>query len=158
MGVNCLVKLDSSYANSIVWEPITKMPELVVHSSTGELPGLDSKHRAFGFCFRGPAISEASLRKTEYIKEAYGVEVDGVHHVCIVLFQSTGQRLSAFSALPYALGLLPCNIMADFISGRDYHLAVYKALVSTDDPVLRVLKSPSSGKWFWHSSSVRRDL
>ena len=54
------------------------------------------------------------------------------------------------------LGLLPCNLVADTVAGRASQLAVYRTGVSSDDPVLRMLKKPSNAKWFWHS--VRRDV
>jgi hypothetical protein len=110
----------------------------------------DFKHSVFGFCFRGPAISENSLQQTGIVKEAYGVLVNGVHYVCIVCFKRLGLRISAVNTLPYALGLLPCSIMAELIPGRNYHLTAYKVRDSTDDPVLEMIKRPSSDKWFWH--------
>jgi hypothetical protein len=155
-GVHMFVKLsDRGVSSSIAWEPITVMPELVVRLFSNELPVVDTKQRVFGFCFRGPAITETSLKSTDLIKEAYGVEEDGVQFVCFVLFKSAGQLLSAVPTLPYALGLLPNTIVADTV--RDYQLAVYRTGVSTDDPVLRMLKRPSTNKWIWHSS-VRRDV
>jgi hypothetical protein len=157
-GVNSFMKLsDGGVSSSVVWEPITKMPELVVKLLSNELPVVDTKQRVFGFCFRGPAITEMSLKKTDWIKEAYGVEEDGVQYVCIVLYKSSGQVMSAFPTLPYSLGLLPSTLVADTVAGRDYQLAVYRTGVSTNDPVLRMLKRPSAEKWFWHSS-VRRDV
>jgi len=155
-NVNRFIKLDNA-DNTLIWEPITLMPKLTVHFSAGTendyVPSSEFKHRAFGFCFRGSAISENALRKSDFIKEAYGVEVGGVHYVCAVFFKSFGFRLSNASTLPYAFGLLPCTIMADLIPGRDYHLAVYMVATSTDDPVLDMLKRPSADKWHWHSQS-----
>ena len=153
-NVNRFIKLDNA-DNMLIWEPITLMPKLTVHFSAGTdndyVPSSEFKHRAFGFCFRGSAISENALRKSYFIKEAYGVEVGGVHYVCAVFFKSFGFRLSNASTLPYAFGLLPCTIMADLIPGRDYHLAVYRVATSTDDPVLDMLKRPSADKWHWHA-------
>ena len=159
-SVNSFSKLNSS-DTVLPWEPITVMPQLTVRFAGSAvesyLPGSDFKHRVFGFCFRGPAISEHALQKLEFIKEAYGVEVGGVHYVCMICFKRFGQPLSNASTLPYAFGLLPCTILADLIPGRDFHLTCYMATVKTDDPVLEMLKRPSMDKWFWHSSA-RRDF
>jgi hypothetical protein len=139
--------------NGLVWEPITLMPQLKVHFSPGfEENNRYFKHRAFGFCYKGPTISERQLKKSDFIKEAYGVEVDGVHFVCVVLFKRFAQQISNATTLPYAFGLLPCTLMVDLIPGRDYHLTLYKAGIRTDDPVLVMLKRPSNDKWCWHSS------
>ncbi len=157
-GVHMFVKLsDSGVTSSVVWEPITKMPELVVKLFSNELPVVDTKQRVFGFCYKGPAITETSLNKTDWIKEAYGVKEEGLQFVCIVLYKSASVLLSAVPTLPYALGLLPSTLVADTVAGHDYQLAVYRTGVSTDDPVLRMLKRPSTEKWMWHSS-VRRDV
>jgi hypothetical protein len=133
------------------WEPITLMPQLTVRSAVGAEEKIH--FRSFGFCFRGPAVSRHMLEKWDFIKEAYGVEEAGVHYVCVVFFKGHGRLLSSASTLPYAFGLMPCTIAADLIPGRDYHLTSYKAGVSTDDPVLEMLKRPSMNKWFWHSSA-----
>jgi hypothetical protein len=158
-SVNSFCKLNSS-DNVLLWEPITVMPQLTVRfaadAEENNVPGSEFKHRVFGFCFRGPAISERVLQKLDFFKEAYGVEVSGVHYVCVICFKRFGQRLSDASTLPYAFGLLPCTIMADLVPGCDYHLAVYRAAINTDDPVLAMLKRPSMDKWFWHSAA-RKD-
>jgi hypothetical protein len=153
--VNSFVKLSDRGVPSS--GNINNMPELVVKLFAGGQAVVGTKQRVFGFCFRGPAITETSLKKTDLIKEAYGVEEDGVQYVCIVLYKSVSQPLSAFPTLPYTLQLLPCTLVADTVAGRDYQLAVYRTGVSSDDPVLRMLKRPSSEKWLWHSS-VRRDV
>jgi hypothetical protein len=158
-SVNSFSKLNSSH-NVLLWEPITVMPQLTVRFAAGVeenyIHGSDFKHRVFGFCFKGPAISERALQKLDLIKEAYGVEVGGVHYVCVVFFKRFGQLLSTASTLPYAFGLLPCTIMADLIPGSDYHLTCYRATVNTNDPVLEMLKRPSKDKWFWHSTAGSR--
>ena len=137
------------------WEPITLMPQLTVRSAVGAEEKIH--FRSFGFCFRGPAVSRQMLEKWDFIKEAYGVEEAGVHYVCVVFFKGHGRLLSSASTLPYAFGLMPCTIVADLIPGRDYHISRYKAGVSTNDPVLEMLKRPSMNKWFWHSSA-RKDV
>jgi hypothetical protein len=134
----------------------TTMPKLLVNCE--KIAGVSENflHRSFGFCYKGqPMISDEKLQRSkQHIKEAYGVEGDdGVQYVCVVLFKRSGMPLSNASTLPYALGLLPTTVLAEKIQGRGYHLAVYKAGLETDDPVLKMLKRPSPDKWFWHSSS-----
>jgi hypothetical protein len=133
-----------------------EMPKLLVNCE--KIAGVSENflHRSFGFCYKGqPMISDEKLQRSkQHIKEAYGVEGDdGVQYVCVVLFKRSGMPLSNASTLPYALGLLPTTVLAEKIQGRGYHLAVYKAGLETDDPVLKMLKRPSPDKWFWHSSS-----
>jgi hypothetical protein len=156
-GVNSFSKKMATHdSNVLPPEPITVMPQLIAHSSGGSV-GSFFMHRAFGFCFRGSAISEETLQKFDYIKEAFGVEVGGIQFVCIVFFKSASRQRFLTSTLPYAVGLLPCTTMVEQIPGRNYHLAVYNAGVATDDPVLEQLKKPSASKWFWHSCA-RRDV
>ena len=156
-GVNSFVKLNCNNNDWLSWEPITAMPKLEVRYSAGVgnniLLAPDFKHRVFGFCFRGPAISENTLQKSNIIKEAYGVEVDGVHYVCLICFKRFSLKLYAASILPYAIGLLQCTIAADLIPGRDYHLAAYRVDICSDDPVLEMLKRPYGDKWYWHSTA-----
>ena len=111
--------------------------------------------RFFGFCYSGPPISENTLQKNKFIKEVYGVQVDGLHYVCFVLFKRSSIPGISVPTAPYAYGLLPSTIMADLIPGRDYRIAVYNTCVSNDDPVLEMLKRPSMDKWFWHSSGKK---
>ena len=139
----------------------TPIPQLTIRYLAGaEGPGASSssitmKHRSFGFCFRGQAISENTLQKNGLIKEAYGVEYEGVQYLIAVCFKRVGLRLDMVSTMPYAMGLLHHTIMVDLIPGRDYHLAVYKTANETDDPVLEMLKRPSIEKWFWHSAGTK---
>ena len=160
-GVNSFVRLKINNNidddGLVVWEPISVMPQLTVRCSSFPstcpfFPAPDYKHRVFGFCFRGPAVSLYSLRTSGFIKEAYGVQSDGVHYVIVVLFYRNSLMLSAASTMPYALGLMPCTVMAEVIPGTDYHLTAYMANFGTDDAVLEMLKRPSEAKWFYHSS------
>lgn len=151
IGVNSFVRLSIRSNDSGSQEPITVMPRLSVGCEFEA--GENFLHRSFGFCFRGAALSEESLQRSKHIKEAYGMEEDGVHYVCVVLFKRFGLRLINVPTMPYALGLLPCTLLAEKITGRDYRLAVYKTGIDSDDPVLANLKHPSlSNKWFWHSA------
>jgi len=129
-------------------------PELTIRYLAGasSQDNTGFKHRSFGFCYTGPAVSENSLQKNRLIKEAYGVEYDGIQYLCVILFKKFGQRLDTVSTVPYAMGLLNSSTMVDLVPGRDYHIAVYKTANATDDPVLEMLKRPSMDKWFWHSA------
>ena len=137
--------------------PPLPMPNLSAGFSNGIDPGHyedsgDLKHRAFGFCYKGPALSESVIAKATQIKELYGVKVNDIHYVCVICFQRNGRRFSTAAALPYAFGLLPHSITAELVPGCAHHVSVYKTSVKTDDPVLEMLTRPSMDKWFWHSS------
>ena len=165
-GVNSFSKLtiNDNHPDD-VREPITLMPQLKSRllagpSTAAAMNDPTSTYRSFGLCYRGPAISTKTLEKGRFIKEAYGVEVDGVHYVCFICFKKCSRSLDLVSTTPYAFGVLPCTIVANMIPGRDYQLAIYKTSIETDDPVLETLKRPSMDKWFWHSagnSSSSRD-
>ena len=158
-GVNNFIRLTTSSSNhgGRSQEEEEPMPRLLVNCE--KIAGVSENflHRSFGFCYKGqPMISEETLQRSkQHIKEVYGVEGDdGVQYVCVVLFKRSGMQLSNASTLPYALGLLPTIVMTEKIQGRGYHLAVYKAGIETEDPVLAMLKRPSPDKWFWHSAAA----
>ena len=112
----------------------------------------ESKHRTFGFCYKGPSVLSARvLEKATIIKEAYGVEDNGVNYVCIVLFTKNQRRLATAGDIPYACGLLPATLRAENVSGCRHQLSVYKADTPSDDAVLAMLKKPSENKWRWRS-------
>ena len=156
-AVHRFVQLPRESSSTTVGEPITLMPQLKVKMADGldpvdYPPNADQKHRVFGFCFKGPALTEYDLERTPYIKEAYGVEIDGVHYVCIVCFRHAHRRLSAISTIPYSIGLLPSTVLPELVPNSNHHISVYKPYMSTDDPILEKLKRPSATKWKWHSS------
>jgi hypothetical protein len=115
---------------------------------------LDTKHRAFGFCYKGLSLSESVMKKSAHIKEVYGVKVNDIHYVCIICFNRNGRRLSSVANLPYVNGLLPHSITVELVPGCAHHVSVYKTQTITDDPVLEMLKRPSMDKWFWHSAGM----
>lgn len=149
-GVNYFTRLQNNTFYS-GWEPITVMPRLTPRIFTNARESGTAKPRSFGFCFRGPAISIAHLRITGHIKEAYGETVDGLHYVCLVFFKRHSPGPELIPILPYAFGLIPATIQVELIPGRDYHLAAYMAGFPASDPVLDMIKRPSTSKWFWHS-------
>ena len=143
-------------------EPITEMPQLKVQMAAGLDPidypcNSDIKHRVFGFCFKGPALTVYDLQRTPNIKEAYGVEHEGIQYICIVCFRHASRRLHAFSTLPYTIGLLPCTVIPEVVPGSNHHISIYKPFISTDDPILEMLKRPSAYKWKWHSGLMRSE-
>ena len=143
-------------------EPMTEMPQLKVQMAAGLDPqdypcNADMKHRVFGFCFKGPALTVYDLQRTPNIKEAYGVEHEGIHYICIVCFRHASRRFHAFSTLPYTIGLLPCTVIPEVVPGSSHHISLYKPFISTDDPILEKLKRPSAYKWQWHSSLMRSE-
>ena len=142
-------------SNAIMQEPNTAMPQLKVKMADGldpvdYPPKADLKHRVFGFCYKGPALTEYDLERTPYIKEAYGVELDGLHYVCIVCFRHASRRISTISTMLYSIGLLSCSAIPQLVN--DHHISVYKPYLTTGDPILEKLKRPSASKWKWHSS------
>jgi hypothetical protein len=114
----------------------------------------DVRYRAFGFCYKGPALPPAAFARAPQLKEAYGVKVDDLHYVCVVCFNKHSRKLSLAPTLPYAGGPLPYDITPELVPGRQHHISAYKPFVSTDDPILEMLKRPSTEKWFWHSAGV----
>ena len=112
----------------------------------------DVRYRAFGFCYKGPALPPAAFARAPQLKEAYGVKVDDLHYVCVVCFNKHSRKLSLAPTLPYAGGPLPYDITPELVPGRQHHISAYKPFVSTDDPILEMLKRPSTEKWFWHSA------
>ena len=159
VSVNQFKKLSLTNGESVV-EPLESesvKPQLKIQFSTGitqhDLDLIsDVRQRIFGFCYQGPALTEDLFRRSGHIKEAYGVEIDAVHYICLVLFKRSGREISGAASLPYDLGLLPCTTMAKIIPCSDHHITVYKTSVSTDDFVLEMVKLPSMEKWFWHSA------
>ena len=112
----------------------------------------DARYRAFGFCYKGPALPPAAFARAPQLKEAYGVKVDDLHYVGLVCFNKHSRKLSLAPTLPYAGGPLPYDITPELVPGRQHHISAYKPFVSTDDPILEMLKRPSTEKWFWHSA------
>ena len=161
VGIHRFMQLTDEWSNNaILPEPNMEMRQLKVRMAEGIDPrdypcNADIKHRAFGFCFKGPAITQNDLEKTPNIKEAYGVEHGGIHYVIVVCFNKASRRFNALSTYPYVLGLLPHTTMPEFIPGSDHHISVYKPFISTDDPILERVKRPSAGKWKWHSSFMQ---
>lgn len=118
-----------------------------------------SKYRSFGFCYRGaPVVTRRTLEKSGHIKEAYGVEVGGVHYVCLIFFQGYQHRLASAGKIPYLYGVLPAAVVPDLIGGSDCHVSIYMAGVRTTDPILAMLKRPSDVKWRWHCAPATPKL
>ena len=73
----------------------------------------DIKYHAFGFHYRGDPISPKHLEDSGKIKEAYGVEHDGVQFVFLTLFRAHGCRRTMIPTLPYVLGLIPESVRVE---------------------------------------------
>ena len=119
-----------------------------------------AKFHAFGFHYRGYSISPKALEACEKIKEAFGVEVDGVQYVFLELFRVHGCRVSGMPIFPYKEKLLPPSVSIEQIPGCDFHLSVYKSKSNGQEPVyddfiLANIKRPADGKWHWTHSSVK---
>ena len=152
-GVNCF----SAWPHTdqpMAQGPMDHIPIMQVEMADGidpvdHAPNSDVKHRHFGFCYEGPAISTHALVNA-MVKEAYTVEVDHLHYVCIVLHES--ERIGDLGQLIYTGGLLTTDIKLCQIPDREHQISVYKPYIPTTDPVLEMLKQPSHTKWCWRYS------
>ena len=109
----------------------------------------DVKHRYFGFCYKGPVITRGALQASVIFKEAYTVNVDDMHYVCLVLYHRCGRRGTCLGATIYTSNLLPTDVILEQIPGCDHQISIYKTHIPTKDPVLEMLKRPSGSKWRW---------
>ena len=114
--------------------------------------GPEIKHRVFGFCYEGPAIDRRALRAARIIKEAYAVEVQGLHYVCIVLYNNASRVRDTIADILYTSKLLPIDIAPVQIPGGGNAISVYVPKVPTRDAVLEILKRPSDSKWCWDAA------
>ena len=119
-------------------------------------PGPDGKHHCFAFRYKGNRITKQALDNAKIaLKEAYGVESNGMQYLCVVLYKSHGRRMSTVATVPYLL--LSNSIILEPIEtsdGRLHHITVFKTQVVTNDPLLAKLKEPCNHKWKWHNANV----
>lgn len=127
--------------------------ELTAGLASGICAAPGFKHRSFGFCYRGPGISRRSLLVSGMVKEAFAAEADGVHYVCLVLYKRAGGSLHNLGGILYASGILPSPFKPETIAGTDRFLSVYHTGMISTDPVLEMLKRPSSSKCAWLSAA-----
>lgn len=147
-GVNDFIMLDNVESNPI-WVPPNEIYRLTV-DPLFENDGVDPRCYAFGFCFKGPNLTVDKFWRAAFIKEAYGSTHCGVHYVCIICFRDKGLSVIGALQAPYATGIIPSDIVALTVPGRNFHISAYKEGVQTDDPILRMIKTPSPHKWYWH--------
>ena len=161
-GVNQFVALgDVETYHSEWWDAVPSSLRKAFRAGNPALayePG--AKFHAFGFHYRGYSISPKALEACEKIKEAFGVEVDGVQFVFLELFRVHGCRVSGMPIFPYKEKLLPPSVSIEQIPGCDFHLSVYKSKSNGQEPVyddfiLAIIKRPADGKWHWTHSSVK---
>jgi len=117
-------------------------------------PGVPPKFHGLAFVYKGRRITKQSLRDSFMVKEAYGVEANGAHYVCLILYQGHGRTIDTIASVPYAYGILPNNIVPELVGGdavMQRHISAFKLHSSVEDPVLTMLKTPSVNKWKWYN-------
>lgn len=109
------------------------------------------------FFYQGSRVRKQTLVRSSVVKEAYGVEVDGIQYLCLVLFHKNRCEMRAMPDLVYGNGLLPRGVVPLFVPGslQCHHISVFKKEVETDDPVLAMLKRPNPTKWKWFSNDKK---
>jgi len=157
-GVNLFVDLPDDADEIEQEEPEGPSPTLVARLASGVdcNPGIDNKFNILAFCYKGTRITKRALSKSKTIKDAFGVEVDGIHYVCIVLFKTRSRRMGSIGTVPYKSGILPKSIVPERIISSDpaqlCHVSVLNIFALTDDPVITMLKRPCQDKWKWHNA------
>jgi len=115
-----------------------------------------------GIFYKGNPPSKRTLFDVSHIiLEAYGVEADGFQYLCLVLYKNKARPMKYIASILYDYHILPRSITPEFIQGTGpdgaiipmRHISIYKESQPTDDPVLAMLKKPSSKKWKWNANS-----
>ena len=114
----------------------------------------DNKLHILAFAYRGIRVTRRQLQDARVIKEAYGVERNGLNFLCLVLDKSHGRRVPSIGHVPYELKLLPRTVVPERIEAQHFgdgwrHISALKTTLVTSDPVLTALKAPSERKWRW---------
>ena len=111
----------------------------------------DLKFHALGFQYVGPRIRIEALEAAGVIKEAYGVERDGMQHVIVVMEKAHGVRAANCCLVPYRL-----KLVSQFILLGTMTLYKKKNNEPFDDPILDAIKAPDENKWIWYSPQQRK--
>ena len=156
-GVNFFVELPDD--GPVVEEfddvppPVCPADKLIVRMVNGhEKP--DSKQFIMALFYKGKRTSKLALIDSFMIKEAYGVESDGLQFLCLILYVNNGRRMKDIASVLYNNGILPHNVTPEPIPGSDepHHISVFRVSAVTNDPVLTMLKKPSLTKWKWFNT------
>ena len=156
-GVNSFTDLPDDVDEIVQEHPGLLSPTLISLLASGieGSPSMDAKFHVFAFCYKGKRIMKQALLNSKIIKEAFGVEVDGTHYVCIILFRARSRRLATIGSVPHACGILPKSVIPELIVSSDpaqlCHVSVFYVHTMTDDPVLAMLKKPCNNKWKWQN-------
>ena len=116
----------------------------------------DNKFHVLALAYKGDRLTRQQLHEAKVIREAHGVERNGLQFICLVLDHAHGRRIPSIGNALYDLKLLPSSITPERIEaqhpGDDWrHISVLKTRVVTNDPVLTELKAPNGSKWRWIS-------
>ena len=156
-GVNFFVELPDD--GPVVEEfddvppPVCPADKLIVRMVNGhEKP--DSKQFIMAIFYKGKRTSKQALINSFMVKEAYGVESDGLQFLCLILYVNNGRRMKDIASVLYNNGILPHNVTPEPIPGSDepHHISVFRVSAVTNDPVLTMLKKPSLTKWKWFNT------
>lgn len=134
--------------------PVGDLIARLVNGPSDECP--DNKQFVMALHYKGRRASKQALLDSIIVKEAYGVEADGVQYLCLVLYKNNGRRMSTVANAFYDGGIVPRNAMPERIldprTGGVHHISVFKVAGLTDDPVLTMLKKPNYTKWRWFNT------
>ena len=136
-----LGSLEPDAVESRTEERFMPMTELrhILPKPPGASPKL--KYHTLGFQYVGPRLVADRLGPP--VKEAYGVEQDGIQHVLLVLNKTHGVRADSCCMVPYRLGLVSQWI-------KITQVRVYKKTQQyTDDPILDAIIRGGKNKWIW---------
>ena len=92
-----------------------------------------------GVCYTGPRVAMSRLRGFHFLREAYGVEVDGVQFLVLILSKKDSVQLN--QVLSTVSTVVPLKLQ---------DVAVYSLDQPTSDPILAAIKLPSANKWMFH--------
>ena len=157
-GVNRWVDLESlDDDNEIIPSgPVAPISELkhTLPKARGDLGKPETKYHVVGFQYKGPRITLKALQdQAGLVKEAYGVEREGVQFMILVLKKERGVRADCCCMLPYRLRLIPQWILI-----TDVRLFKKQETPFIDDPILDAIKAPAeteTPKWIWYNKPIR---
>ena len=156
-GVNFFADLPDDAPGVFAEPPTFSVNELIarmVNGPSNESP--DNKQFVMALHYKGRRASKQALLDSCTVKEAYGVEADGVQYLCLVLYKNNGRRMATVANAFYESGIVPRNVVPERIvdprTGGFHHISVFKVAGMTDDPVMTMLKKPNYTKWRWFNT------
>jgi hypothetical protein len=149
-GVNDFIDMPDDIGNPALCDTESPFPNLIVHTANGILQQPGTRYHIIAFYHDGMRVSKHALRSLESAKEAYGVEIDGFHCLCIVLLKSYAYTFEHLAKIPYRILPRSSGIGLTSLRVSPRHVSVLTSPATTDDPVIGMLKQPCARKWKWH--------